>query len=542
MKKAILIILIISLVLSSIGCAKKDLENEIIPDEKQVTTEDNLLTLDIKAGDALDRMDLSGYDLRDKVEILFKVDFGTETIFPDKDKLPDNFIPNKIIEWGMNPGLNVKKLHNKGITGKGVNIAYVDQPLLINHEEYVNKSIHYEKIRESGNEEAFKKSMHGPGVTSILLGESLGVAPDVNLYYIANPSWIRDQITSAESVYRIIEINKILPEDEKIKIIGFSSCPVKTMVHYQEFIDAINEAEANGIMVFTVEDNFLSAKIDPYMDMDDYKNYRAADWVVKNFGTTSNFGISIFVPSTVTRAGYASNKSYGYDYEGGLSWVVPYVVGVSALGLQIDPTLTKEEILDCLLESAYENNGLKIINPEGFIELVISRQDKFISLDDILKDTKNVESINNLKKLIEEEKQAEKNFLLSIPSVESNNKDMLSYIDDGNTYADLEYSSALNDEGIEIESVGVAYEDNYINIKVKVILPKKDILTIFLQRDVPGLKVHDEGLKEGNNTIILKLDKDQLLRFEAGLGITLGDGNFIFIEKDLLDKIGRNNR
>lgn len=541
MKKYILIILIISLVLSSIGCSKNEVENNIISTDKPVNTEQDLPIIDIKIGDVLDGLDLRDYDLRNSGELLFKVDFDTETLFPDNDKLPNNFIPNKIIQWAQNPGLNVKKIHNKGITGKGVNIAYVDQPLLIDHEEYVNKNIHYEKIREKGNEKSFKTSMHGSAVTSILLGEKLGVAPDVNLYYIAHPSWLGDQITSAESVYRIIEINKALPEDEKIKIIGFSNNPVRTEVHFKEFMEAINEAKANGIMVFTVEDNFLSAKIAPYMDRDDYRNYKPADWVVENSGATNNFGSKVvFIPSTFTLAGYRNSKNYGYDYQGGLSWTVPYVVGLSALGLQIDPTLNKEEILDYLLESGYEYNGLKIMNPEGFIDLVTSRKDNssgLQSLDFTLKDVKNTKSINNLKKLIEEEKQKKENFLLNIPIVKSNNKDMISYIDDEHIYEDLECASILKDEGAEIQSVGVAYEGNYVNIKIKVILPKKDILTVFLQDDVPGFKVQDDGLEAGNNTIILKFDRDKLLSFEAGLGISLGNDNFIFIEKDLLDMV-----
>jgi hypothetical protein len=384
--------------------------------------------------------------------------------------------------------------------------------------------------------------MHGPAVTSILLGESLGVAPDVNLYYIAHPAWLGDQTTHAEAIYRIIEINKTLPKDEKVKIIGFSDALDSSEKNLEAFQKAYDYAVDEGIIVFTVSDGFMSAKVEPYKDRDDYKNYELADWIDKNWmNFNSSAGKYILVPSTFTLAGYGNNKSYGYDYEGGLSWTVPYAVGLSALGLQVDPTLTKGEILDYLFESAYEHNGLKIINPEGFIELVASKMDNPISLGDMLKNTKNVESINNLKKLIEEERQVEENFLANIPTIKSNNKDMLSYIDDGNTYADIGYASSLKDEEIKIQSIGVAYEENYINIKVKAILPKEGTLTIFLQGDVPGFKIHDEGLKDGSNTIILKLTRDELLSFGAGLGINLGDENFIFIEKDLLDKIAKNN-
>lgn len=542
MKRAIIVALIFSLVLSSIGCTKLDLDNNTQSNYEETITDNNLPVFNLEIGEVLDGMDLSTYDLGNNEEIIFKVDFDTETIFPSNDNLPGDFNPEEIIRWGKEPGLNIKNLHDKGITGRGVNIAYVDQPLLINHEEYVDKSIHYEKIREKGNEAAFNSSMHGPAVTSILIGENLGVAPDINLYYLANPAWLGDQATHAESIYRIMEINETLPENEKIRIIGFSDARDSSEKNLEAFQKAYDEATASGIMMFTVEDGFMSAQIEPYMNRNDYRNYKPADWIgdawLNNNSLKSKY---ILVPSTFTLAGYRNSDSYGYDYQGGLSWTVPYVVGLSALGLQIDPSLNKQEILDYLSKSAYKHDGFKIINPEGFIELILTNGDKYMSLEDILKETKDIKSINNLKDIIEEKKQSKESFFTSIPIVKSNDKELFSYVDDGYTYADMEYSTYFNNEEIQLESVGVAYEDDYINIKIKTILPEECILTIFLQGDLPGFKEHSEGLIEGSNTIIIKLEKEKLLNFEVGLGITIGEGNFIFIEKDLLDKIALNN-
>ena len=60
---------------------------------------------------------------------------------------------------------------------------------------------------------------------------------------------------------------------------------------------------------------------------------------------------------------------YRYDAVGGLSWSIPYCVGVMALGWQVAPALTNEEILQTLLDTAAPNaDGLRIIDPVHFIE------------------------------------------------------------------------------------------------------------------------------------------------------------------------------
>ena len=54
---------------------------------------------------------------------------------------------------------------------------------------------------------------------------------------------------------------------------------------------------------------------------------------------------------------------------GGLSWGIPYCVGVMALGWQVAPALTNEEMLQTLLATAAPNaDGLRIIDPVHFIE------------------------------------------------------------------------------------------------------------------------------------------------------------------------------
>lgn len=65
------------------------------------------------------------------------------------------------------------------------------------------------------------------------------------------------------------------------------------------------------------------------------------------------------------------NYFFRYGGQGGESWGVPYAAGVLALGWQINPRLSPEEIKKLLINSAYENKyGERIIYPSAFIEKV----------------------------------------------------------------------------------------------------------------------------------------------------------------------------
>lgn len=63
--------------------------------------------------------------------------------------------------------------------------------------------------------------------------------------------------------------------------------------------------------------------------------------------------------------------SYSYDAIGGHSWAVPYGTGVLALGWQMNPALTGQEMAGLLKKTAYQNEaGERFMNPVAFIEAV----------------------------------------------------------------------------------------------------------------------------------------------------------------------------
>ena len=111
--------------------------------------------------------------------------FNQNTLFEGNEALAA-----EIMETGKNPGLHVQELHDRGITGKNVTVAIIDQPLLPGHPEYAGKIEEYYTVGLT--EKDRPSSMHGPAVTSLLAGNSIGTAPDVRLYYAAIKFWDRN--------------------------------------------------------------------------------------------------------------------------------------------------------------------------------------------------------------------------------------------------------------------------------------------------------------------------------------------------------------
>jgi len=121
---------------------------------------------------------LSSFDLRGSLTDLLHANFDTRTVWPTADYLPKEFDWKKIMELGKNPGLGLRKLHDRGVTGRGVGIAIIDKVLLVDHQEFAGRIRLYEEINMKPNA---APEMHGSAVASIAVGKTIGVAPGADL-------------------------------------------------------------------------------------------------------------------------------------------------------------------------------------------------------------------------------------------------------------------------------------------------------------------------------------------------------------------------
>ncbi|HMB23472.1 MAG: S8 family serine peptidase [Chloroflexota bacterium] len=308
---------------------------------------------------------------KSKDDLLF-ADFDSQTKWPAADKMPAGFDWQKIMEIGKDPGLRIRTLHNQGVTGKGIGIAIIDQPLLTGHQEYKDRLQLYEEINILPDTPA---QMHGAAVTSIAAGKTVGVAPDADLYYIG--AWTGDWEPEtddftwnftyyAQAMRRVLEINRSLSEDRKIRVIAMQVGWDASQAGYEEITAAVREAKAGGILVVssTLSETygwyFQGLGRNPLDDPNQFESYCPGLWWEKDFydgmSLTSHRGKpsqpTLLVPmDSRTTASPTDVKDYVFYRSGGWSWSIPYLAGMYALAAQVKPDITPEEFWKTALKT-----------------------------------------------------------------------------------------------------------------------------------------------------------------------------------------------
>ncbi|MFC1677002.1 S8 family serine peptidase [Planctomycetota bacterium] len=326
----------------------------------------------VKAFDDVRYKDLSKLDLSGKTDIIATLTFNSKTVWPAEIKMWVDSNPNAIMTDAMNPGLGICKLHEQGITGKGINVAIIDQPMYLDHPEFVGKIAAYHDVGCGGSE----SSMHGPAVASLLVGTNCGTAPEARVYYVAAPSWTKDAAYYAEALDWIIEQSNGLPASEKIRVVSVSAAPSGQGSPFEKhnimWDRACSRAKAAGILVLdcTSHQGIVGAC---WYDANDPENVSKCTPGFPGQGKWIRPENILAPSSTRTTAEEYDKGDFSYQYcgRGGLSWAIPYCAGVLALGWQVNPELSSEQMSELLFKSAYvKETGEKIINPSEFIRLV----------------------------------------------------------------------------------------------------------------------------------------------------------------------------
>ncbi len=329
-------------------------------------TEDDLRKIDRFWG--LADVSLVELNLTDQKDFLDSISFDSLTEWPPKEKLPKGFNPAELIENAKNPGLGVRSLHRKGIDGTGIGLAIIDQPLLLGHTEYTSKINRYD---ETGLGD-LPPQMHGSPIASIAVGQNIGVAPGASLTYFAVPMWEQDNKPYIDSLKKIFELNRRLPEKEKIRVVSISTGGFSAQPHYEEWNDTLKKAEAQGILVVTCDQSLLDfgiLSLKAGENPDEPQNYIP--------GYYSSEGDVLRVPgSNKTVASHRGIDVYTYDRQGGMSWGAPYIAGLAALAFQVNPEIEPKDIIQFLKETVNKTDSGPVVNPSGFIERVREKKDK----------------------------------------------------------------------------------------------------------------------------------------------------------------------
>ncbi len=322
---------------------------------------------------------VSGLDLGGRLPDLLHADYDDRTQWPAG--LPSGFEPAKLMELGVNPGLGVRELHRRGITGRGIGIGVIDQTLLVEHVEYRDRLRLYEEIHLLMAEP--NASMHGAAVASIALGRTVGVAPEADLYYIAethgemkNGRFEWDFKPLAQSIERLLDVNRRLPAANRIRVISISVGWSRGQAGFDEANAAVERATREGVFVIStaIEQThklaFHGLGRDPLEDPDDYRSYGLGSWWAKSFLEGQRRfppGARLLVPMDArSTASPTGEREYVHYSGGGWSWSVPYLAGLYALACQARDDLTPQLFWDTALKTGRTVN---VMNGNESLEL-----------------------------------------------------------------------------------------------------------------------------------------------------------------------------
>jgi len=307
--------------------------------------------------------DLSRLDLKSSLDNLLYASFDSRTVWPPAERMPKEYDRQQIMAMGKNPGLGVRGLHARGITGRGVGLAIIDQPLLVEHQEYKDRLRLYEEIHVGPNPNA---SMHGATVASIAAGKTVGVAPEADLYYVgsrAGDYWGLGVFTYnfryyAQAIRRILQVNKQLPPDRKIRVIAMQVGWERYQLGYGEIAAACNEAKAVGLFVVSssLEDvhgfKFNGLGRSPLADPDKFESYELGLFWGVEFPEAKWLAGRLLVPmDSRTKACYLGADEYFFCRQGGWSWSIPYLAGVYALACQVEPKITPDRFWELAVKT-----------------------------------------------------------------------------------------------------------------------------------------------------------------------------------------------
>jgi len=330
-------------------------------------------------------VDISKLDLRaqpDVAEVLPFVQFNLNTNWPSKERMPVGFDPLKILDAAKNPGLGVRALHAQGVTGKGISIGVMDLPILRMNSEYKDRISQYKTFGESG----VKSAANSVALISSLVGKTLGVAPEADVYYAAVATDKLDVLYYSEAMDWFIALNKTLPKEKRIRLVMVPVAPDNVgegqydtpfTTNTDLWAPALKKAEAAGIIVFDLTNRRqIGSCWLPLNKRDDFKSVQTGYPEQPDVDVSQNHVLMPTSPKTVVEEYIEGQTGYRYLPRTGAPFIVSYATGLAALGLQAGGyEKTKDMTLNGMNNKFFETafvlkNGPKtnlIVDPEAFV-------------------------------------------------------------------------------------------------------------------------------------------------------------------------------
>ena len=281
-------------------------------------------------------------------------------IWPTPDKMPNGFNPQQYIDKNKHPS-EIDLLHKNNITGRGINIAIIDNVFNPNHPEYKNNIKHLQVplMKMKNNTPHF----HGSMVVGRAVGKTTGVAPDAQVYYFTRAKSDQERGQETIAVLKsVLDFNKKQTTKNKINILSCSWAPQQMSTNDQEYNEIMNlfkKIETSGVKIIFCGGNKTKSSF----------AVSTIDFMPTSKDTESEYHDNIvYIPTNEKTAPYHTG-GYVYQKLGSDSSAAPYLAGVYACALQDNQIFMshpnwQQELDTIMKETAITSkNGALIINP-----------------------------------------------------------------------------------------------------------------------------------------------------------------------------------
>lgn len=296
--------------------------------------------------------DISECEFEENIDprIVRKVCYSTRTKFSNKHP----FLFNQNIFHTFD---EVRKLHEQGIDGTGVNVAIIDFSFDVVPNELKESLYKYVKCYENA-----PVHFHGTTVSTYLCGKNLGVAPNAKLWFYGTRQ--KRENTSIDNLVALKDIYEQNKNGANIKIVNISASVLKE--DNPKFEVIINKLLEQGCYVI---DSTLFGKDFTCINQDPNNGeLYYSDWQLLG-GNINEIKSKIAVLTGGKAAPLVTTENdYIYYGQATYSWSIPILSGYFALALQINPDLTYDEFVALAHKLKKEENGIIICNITGIIE------------------------------------------------------------------------------------------------------------------------------------------------------------------------------
>ncbi len=254
-----------------------------------------------------------------------------------------------LIEAGKNPGLGVRALHSRGITGAGVGVAVIDENEVHVTTEIADSLTDAASIYPAGGRK--EGTGQGAALASLLVGNTVGTAPGADLYYY-------DTVlgNEAAALRHILSVNEKLPPAERIRVVVAPTVQLCEGFDEPAWDALVDRAAAAGILVLDGRENnrtgFVQAGFYELNSPEDIALCKPGR--PGNTGVSSQYGV-LYAPGanrTVMESLQPGEDHWRYEGMGCRSWALAYVGGVAAMGFQVCPGMSSGQCRELLLETA----------------------------------------------------------------------------------------------------------------------------------------------------------------------------------------------